>query len=132
MVDPLFTLVIAESAPNLNRSLTIVEPLALSCPAISSVLKISFHLSQTRNSMTLVGIVVARNSHQSGVTVSLPFYPLKNAVPKKLDTAVAKRNIIVNAVIVFIAALSFYMAWAIDKFVSLSFWPTRLKTLPDY
>ena len=80
------------------------------------------------NRMTVIGSVAARNNHQLPVTVSTPPWPLKNAIPKKLETAVAGRKIIVKAAIVFIAALSFLVSRAIAILVSLSCWVTKLKT----
>lgn len=80
------------------------------------------------NKMIVIGSVAARNNHQSPVTVSTPPWPLKNAMPKKPETAVAGRKIIVKAAMVFIAALSFLVSRAIAMLVSLSCWVTKLKT----
>lgn len=78
--------------------------------------------------MIVIGIVVAMNSHQSCVTTTSPFWLSKKTMPKKPETAVAGRNIIVKAAIIFMAELSALVARAIEVFVSLSCWVTKLKT----
>ena len=107
---PLPTLVVSDSLSGLGLLLRANHLRPLYRLITAKALKISFHLTQIRKSMTVIGIVAARKSHQSGVTVSSPPCPLKNAMPKKLETAVAGKKIIVRAAIVFIAALSFFVA----------------------
>lgn len=49
-------------------------------------------------------------------------------MPTTPDTAVAGRNIIVKAAMIFMAKLSALLARAIQVFVSLSYWVNELKT----
>lgn len=104
----------------------IASRLTICGPSMSSV-----HDSQIRQimiKMMVIGIVVAMKSHQSVVTTTSPFWLSKNTMPKKPETAVAGRNIMVKAAMIFIAELSALVARAIEVFVSLSCWVTKLKT----
>ena len=112
----------------LDLNLTASNALVRNWPILPTARKILSQEAHSINKMTVIGSVAARNNHQSPVTVSTPPWPLKNAMPKKLETAVAGRKIIVKAAIVFIAALSFLVSRAIAMLVSLSCWVTKLKT----
>lgn len=109
-LDPLLLPVLSEASSNLVGCLTRVQVICLSRLASESNFRTYFHLDQTNKRTTVRGIVVARNSHQSDVTVSSPFCPLKNAIPKKLEIAVAGRKTIVRIAIIFIAELSCLVA----------------------
>ena len=91
----------------------------------------SVHDSQIRQmtiKMIVMGIVATRKSHQLRVMTTSPFRLSKKTMPKKLETAVAGRQTMVKAAMIFIAELSALVARAIEVFVSLSCWVTKLKT----
>ena len=111
--------------------LVVVKGFIASRIANWSPLTRTIHDSQTRQiaiKMIVIGIVVARKSHQSSVTTTSPLWLLKNTMPKKPETAVAGRKTMVNAAMIFIAELSALVARAMEVFVSLSCWVTKLKT----
>lgn len=53
---------------------------------------------------------------------------IENTMPKKPETAVAGRRVIVKAAMIFMAELSALVACAMKVFVSLSCWVIKLKT----
>lgn len=84
--------------------------------------------------MSVIGTATTTNIHQSFDTINdgspSPFVSkAKKLVPKKLHTKLAGRYSIVNVAIVFIAALSFRVSYAI---LVLSFAICRLVTLSRF